>query len=111
MTQDSFSYDFLIDLFYIKSKFTSIDTCTQDKIDRLTHWTFYRMFISGTKISILNTNEKNKEKTIIKDNSLDVKMKNNDSSDATTLEKFNNIKIIKLRILNEQRTKLENWLF
>ena len=39
-------------------------------------------------------------------------MKNNDknSSDATISKKFNSIKIIKSKIFNDQRTKLENWL-
>ena len=66
------------------------------------------MFIS--KVKIFSTSENNQIKTIIKDNSFDVKMKNNDnnSSDATTSKKFNNIKIIKSKIFNDQRTKLEN---
>ena len=66
------------------------------------------MFISEVKISTSNTNENNKEKTIIKDNSSDVKIKNNNSNDAITSKKFNSIKIIKSKIFNEQRTKLKN---
>ena len=68
------------------------------------------MFISKIKISILSTSGNNKGKTVIKDNSSDVEMKDNDnnSSDTTTSEEFNNIKIIKLKIFNDQRTKLKN---
>ena len=69
------------------------------------------MFIS--KVKTFNTSGNNKEKTIIKDNLSNVKIKNNDnnSSGATTSEKFNNIKIIKSKIFNDQRTELKNWLF
>ena len=68
------------------------------------------MSISEAKISTFSTSENNKEKTIIKDDSFDVEMKNNDnnSSGATTSEKFNSIKIIKSRIFNNQRTELKN---
>ena len=67
------------------------------------------MFISRVKTSTSNTSENNKEKTIIKNISFDVEMKNNDNdnSDATPSEKFNNIKIIKPKISNDQRTKLK----
>ena len=79
----------------------------------LTHWTFYKIFISKIKTSTSNTSENIKEKTVIKDNSSDVKMKNNDdnNSDAITSKEFNSIKIIKSKIINHQRTELKNWLF
>ena len=66
------------------------------------------MFISRVKTFSINGN--NKEKTVIKNNSSDVEMKNNDnnSSDATTSKKFNSIKIIKSKIFNDQRTELKN---
>ena len=68
------------------------------------------MFISEIKTSISSTSENNKEKTVIKDNSFDVEMKNNDNNnnDATTSKKFNSIKITKSKIFNDQRTKLKN---
>ena len=71
------------------------------------------MSTSEAKTPISNTSGNNKRKTVIKDNSSDVEMKNNDnnSSDAITSKEFNSIKITKSKIFNDQRTKLENWLF
>ena len=71
------------------------------------------MSISGAKTSTFSTSENDKEKTVIKDNSSDVEMKDNDSnnSDTTTSEEFNSIKIIKSKIFNNQRRELKNWLF
>ena len=69
------------------------------------------MSISEVKTSTFNTSKNKKEKTVIKNNSFDIEMKNNNSSDITTLKEFNNIKIAKSKIFNDQRTKLENWLF
>ena len=66
------------------------------------------MSILEIKILISSTSENNKEKTVIKNNSSDIEMKNNNNNDAITSEKFNNIKIIKPKIFNEQRTKLKN---
>ena len=84
-----------------------------DRVDRLTYWTLYRIFISEVKASILNTSGNRKEKTINLDNSFDFEMKNNDdnSNDTIASEKFNSIKIIKSKIFNDQWTELKNWLF
>ena len=68
------------------------------------------MFISEVKTLTFNIGGNNKGKTVIKDNSFDIEMKNNDnnSSDITISEKFNSIKIIKSKIFNNQRTELKN---
>ena len=68
------------------------------------------MFISEVKTSTFNTDENNKEKTIIKDNLLNVEMKNNNNNNNDTIisKEFNSIKIIKSKIFNDQRTELEN---
>ena len=70
------------------------------------------MFISKIKIFIFNISENNKRKTINIDNSFNVKMKdnNNNNNNATISEEFNNIKIVKSKIVNDQRRKLKNWL-
>ena len=81
-----------------------------NKVDRLTHWTFYRISTSKVKTSILSISGNHKRKTIIKDNSSDIEMKNNNSNDATISEEFNSIKVIKSKIFNDQRTELKNWL-
>ena len=65
------------------------------------------MSISRVKTSTSNISGNNKEKIVIKSNSSNVKIKNNDNNnnDATTSETFNNIKIIKSKIFNDQRTE------
>ena len=68
------------------------------------------MSTSKVKTPISSTSGNNKEKTVIKNNSSDVEMKDNDNnnSGATTPKEFNNIKITKSKIFNDQQTKLEN---
>ena len=68
------------------------------------------MSTSEVKIPTPSTSGNNKGKTVIKDNPSDVEMKNNDnnSSDATTPEESNSIKITKSKIFSGQRTELEN---
>ena len=68
------------------------------------------MSTSEAKTSTPSTSGNNKGKTVIKDNSPDVEMKDNDnnSSGATTPEEFNSIKIAKPKIFSGQRTELEN---
>ena len=66
--------------------------------------------MSILEVKTLSTSENNKEKTIIKDNSSDVEIKNNDNNNSNAIisEKFNSIKIIKSKIFNDQRTELKN---
>ena len=68
------------------------------------------MFISETKISIFNASGNNQDKTVNINNSSNVKMQNDEknSNNTTTFEDIINIKIVKSKIFNEQRTKLEN---
>ena len=78
----------------------------------LTHWTSLRMFTSKARILIFNASENNQGKTININNSSNVKMQNDEknNNDTTTSEDIISIKIAKLKIFNEQRMKLENWL-
>ena len=68
------------------------------------------MSTSEVKISTFSTSGNDKEKIVIKDNSSDIEMKNNDNNNngATISEKFNSIKIIKSKIFNDQWTELKN---
>ena len=68
------------------------------------------MFISKNKISTLSTSGNNKERTVIRNDSSDVEMKNNNSNnnDATTSKKLDSIKMTKSKIFSDQQTKLKN---
>ena len=68
------------------------------------------MSISEVKNFIFSTSGNDKEKTVIKDNSSNVEMKNNDNNnnDTTISKEFNSIKIMKSKIFNDQRTGLKN---
>ena len=68
------------------------------------------MSISETRIPIFNASGNNQGKAVNINNSLDVKMQNDEksNSDTTTSEDIISIKIAKSKIFNEQQTKFEN---
>ena len=68
------------------------------------------MFISEARTSILNASGNNQGKTININNSLNVKMQNDEknNNDTITSEDIISIKIAKSKVFNEQRTKLKN---
>ena len=70
----------------------------------------YKMFILKVRISTFNTKDNSKEKIDNVKNSFNIKIKNTDqnNNEAGTFEKFNKIKITKLEIFDEQRTRLKD---
>ena len=61
------------------------------------------MFISEARTSTFNASENNQDKTININNSLNVKMQNDEenNNDTTTFENIINIKIAKPKIFNK----------